>query len=83
MTGLFQGVSPAVSHSGFDYMKLGKRLRIPTGDNFHNLHHRYFKVNYGNSTVPMDHVFNSWHDGSDEGQAVLKERHAKARGKAS
>jgi len=44
MTGLFQGVSPAVSHSGFDYMKLGKRLRIPTGDNFHNLHHRYFKV---------------------------------------
>jgi len=61
MTGLFQGVSPAVSHSGFDYMKLGKRLRIPTGDNFHNLHHRYFKVNYGNSTVPMDHVFNSWH----------------------
>ncbi len=82
MTGLFQGVSPAVSHSGFDYMKLGKRLRIPTGDNFHNLHHRYFKVNYGNSTVPMDHVFNSWHDGSEEGQAVLKERHAKTRGKA-
>ncbi|MBX2885520.1 MAG: sterol desaturase family protein [Granulosicoccus sp.] len=72
--GLFQGVSPAVSHSGFDYLKIGKTLQIPTGDNFHNLHHRYFHINYGNSMTPIDYLFNSWHDGSEKGKAVLKQR---------
>lgn len=60
LTGLFQGVSPAVSHCGYDYLKLGKQIRLTTGDNFHNLHHRLFKVNYGNSMVPIDRVFKSW-----------------------
>ena len=79
LTGLFQGVSPAVSHSGFDYLKIGKRFRITTGDNFHNLHHRFFRVNYGNSPMPLDRVFDSWHDGSPDGQAVLKRRNSEAR----
>ncbi len=64
LTGLFQGVSPAVSHSGFDYLKIGSKLRIPTGDNFHNLHHRMFTVNYGNSIVPVDRLFNTWNGDS-------------------
>ena len=29
------------------------------------LHHRYFKVNYGNPRAPLDHLFGTWHDGSD------------------
>lgn len=74
LTGLFQAVGPSVSHCGFDYLKLGKKFKVPTGDNFHNLHHRFFRVNYGNSTVPLDRVFDSWHDGGQEGTRVLKRR---------
>ena len=71
LTGLFQGVSPAVSHSGFDYLKVGNRLKIPTGDNFHNMHHRLFNVNYGNSIMPIDRLFNSWN-----GDPVPKRRNS-------
>ncbi len=74
VTGLFQGVSPAVTHSGFDYLKLGKSFKVTAGDNFHHLHHRFFHINYGNSMTPIDRVFNSWHDGSEIGKAVLKQR---------
>jgi sterol desaturase/sphingolipid hydroxylase (fatty acid hydroxylase superfamily) len=74
LTGLFQGISPAVSHSGFDYLTLGRSIRITTGDNFHNLHHRFFHTNYGNSMTPLDWVFDSWHDGSEKGKAILKRR---------
>ena len=74
LTGLFQGVSPAVSHSGFDYVSIGKRIRIPAGDNFHNLHHRFFRVNYGNSLVPMDRIFNSWNSGSEKDMEKMKAR---------
>lgn len=80
VTGLFQGVSPAVSHSGFDYLSIGKRVRIPAGDNFHNLHHRYFRVNYGNSMVPMDKVFDSWNNGSDADMEKMKARFKKEAG---
>ena len=74
LCGIFQGVSPSVSHSGFDYMKVSKSFKIKTGDNFHNLHHRFFHINYGNITTPIDRVFNSWHDGSEAGRAMLKQR---------
>jgi len=74
LTGLFQGASPAVSHCGFDYLKLGKSFQVSTGDNFHNLHHRFFHINYGNVPTPLDRVFNSWHDGSEKGRMILKQR---------
>lgn len=78
LTGLFQGVSPAVSHSGYDYLipqgKFGRWPRLTTGDNFHNLHHRYFKVNYGNSIMPVDKIFGSWHSGSPEDQQKMTGR---------
>lgn len=74
LTGLFQGVSPAVSHCGFDYLKLGKKLQIPVGDNFHNLHHRFFRINYGNSLMPVDRLFGSWNGGSDQDMQKMRER---------
>jgi sterol desaturase/sphingolipid hydroxylase (fatty acid hydroxylase superfamily) len=73
MTGFFQGISPCISHSGFDYLKLG-RLRIKTGDWYHQLHHQYFNLNYGNTPTPLDKVFGSWHDGSPQSLAVQKAR---------
>ena len=32
---------------------------------FHQLHHKYFEVNYGNALAPIDKIFDTWHDGSD------------------
>ena len=74
MTGFFQGISPAVSHCGFDYVTLGKRIRVSTGDLFHQLHHKYFEVNYGNTPTPIDKFFGSWHDGTAESLVLAKQR---------
>lgn len=74
LTGLFQGVSPAVSHSGFDYVTLKGKPRLSSGDWYHQLHHQYFNFNYGNTTTPFDKIFGSWHDGSKESLQVQKGR---------
>lgn len=66
-TGFFFGLGPAFSHSGFERVTLpGRQNAFPAGDYFHQLHHRYFEVNYGNIPTPLDHLFGTWHDGSDE-----------------
>jgi sterol desaturase/sphingolipid hydroxylase (fatty acid hydroxylase superfamily) len=79
LTGLFQGIGPAPSHSGFDFIKLGKRFRISTGDWYHQLHHQYFNFNYGNTVAPFDRLFGSWHDGSRESLQAQKERKRRRR----
>ena len=73
-SGFFNGLSPAVSHSGFDYLMVGKKWKLSTGDLFHQLHHRYFEVNYGNTPTPIDAVFKTWHDGTEEAQERLRHR---------
>ena len=35
LTGFYQGISPAVSHSGFDQVVLGGGTRVSAGDLFH------------------------------------------------
>jgi sterol desaturase/sphingolipid hydroxylase (fatty acid hydroxylase superfamily) len=40
----------------------------------HQLHHRYFEVNYGNLDVPWDKLFGSFHDGTDAGKARMRAR---------
>ncbi|MXZ81789.1 MAG: sterol desaturase family protein [Gammaproteobacteria bacterium] len=74
LTGLFQGASPSVTHSGFDYLDLGKGRKVTVGDYFHQLHHRHFHVNYGNTPTPFDKAFGSWHDGTEAGREVVKRR---------
>jgi len=74
LTGFYQGLNPALSHSGFDYLSLGGRLRVKTGDWYHHLHHQYFNLNYGNTPTPFDKLFGSWHDGSKESLKQQKER---------
>lgn len=72
--GFFNGLSPAVSHSGFDQLKLGEQAKVTAGDWYHQLHHQYFKVNFGNTPTPFDRIFGSWHDGSQESLALQMER---------
>ena len=72
LTGFFQGLSPAVSHSGFDQLTLSASKKVRVGDYFHHLHHKYFEVNYGNTPTPLDRVFGSWHDGTTAAHALMK-----------
>ncbi len=74
LTGFYQGLNPALSHSGFDYVRVGNRLALKTGDWYHQLHHQYFNLNYGNTPTPWDKVFGSWHDGSVESLRTQKQR---------
>ncbi len=67
-------ISPSPSHSGFHRFKLGTTRDVHGGDIFHNLHHRYFEVNYGTLLVPMDAWFGTFHDGSLEAHEVMKKR---------
>jgi len=80
LTGLYQAIYPAFSHSGFDYLRLPFGLRISAGDWFHQLHHQYFNLNFGNTPTPLDHLFGSWHDGSAESlehqKQLMRERRA-------
>ena len=64
---------PAPSHSGFDFLSLNN-TRISTGDWFHQLHHQYFDLNYGNTTSPLDKAFGSWHNGSKDSLMAQKAR---------
>lgn len=64
VTILFVGLSPALTHAGFHHLVLKGGKLIYLGDWFHQLHHRYFNVNYGGKIAPLDYVAGSWHDGS-------------------
>ena len=44
---------------------------------FHNLHHRFFRVNYGNSMVPLDKVFDSWNNRVKADMKKMKDRFKK------
>ncbi|MEM7283643.1 MAG: sterol desaturase family protein [Pseudomonadota bacterium] len=65
LTGFFQGLSPAVSHCGFEKIEVG-RLRLPAGTHFHTLHHQLFEVNYAHILTPTDALVGTFHDGTDE-----------------
>jgi len=82
LAGLFQGVSPAVSHSGFERFEVGRRggRTTPGADYFHHLHHRYFECNYGNRPVPIDKLFGTFHDGTPEAHARMRQRMKARRG---
>lgn len=67
-------ISPSPSHSGFDRFKVADGTNVHGGDYFHNLHHRYFEVNYGMLLLPLDKWFNTFHDGSQEAHEQMKDR---------
>lgn len=67
-------ISPSPSHSGFDRFTTIDGRNFHGGDYFHNLHHRYFEVNYGMLLLPMDKWFGTFHDGSMEAHEKMKKR---------
>ena len=75
-----QALNPAATHSGYDGLMLGGKKRFQLGDFFHQLHHRYFECNYGTAEMPWDKWFGSFHDGSPEANALIRERRRKMHG---
>ena len=74
------GLSPAKGHTGFNKFVVSGARSVETervlnaGGYFHYLHHRFFTVNFGNETVPLDKWFGSFHDGSEEAHMTMMAR---------
>jgi sterol desaturase/sphingolipid hydroxylase (fatty acid hydroxylase superfamily) len=71
---MFYALLAVTSHTGFEGLWFRNRKRVHLGMFHHQLHHRYFEVNYGNLDAPWDKLFGSFHDGTDGGKAAMRAR---------
>ncbi len=75
-------LNPAFTHAGFERLiKKDKSKILDAGDFHHQLHHRYYDCNYGNTDVPLDAWFNTFHDGTIESDNKMKVRRRKLNSK--
>jgi sterol desaturase/sphingolipid hydroxylase (fatty acid hydroxylase superfamily) len=65
-------LTTAHGHSGFHGNVFGNT--VPQGSYFHYLHHRYFECNYGETALPLDKLFGTFHDGSEEATRATRQR---------
>ncbi|MDG2340686.1 MAG: sterol desaturase family protein [Paracoccaceae bacterium] len=71
---MFYAIYAITTHTGFEGLWIAGRKRLQLGMFHHQMHHRYFEVNYGSLDVPWDKFFGTFHDGTPEGKAMMKER---------
>jgi sterol desaturase/sphingolipid hydroxylase (fatty acid hydroxylase superfamily) len=75
----FVAFSALVGHIGFDKIELGElgeHAAVDSACYSHYLHHKHFEVNYcDNGSLPWDHWFGSFHDGTAEGDRLMAERY--------
>ncbi len=69
-----QSLTAATSHTGFENLLVKEEKSLALGTFHHQLHHRYFEVNYGNLQMPWDKWFGSFHDGTAEAHERMKHR---------
>lgn len=69
-----QVITAITTHVGFENLLIGKKLEFRLGDFFHQLHHRFYDCNYGTLVAPWDRLFKTYHDGTAEGDAWIKQR---------
>lgn len=69
-----QALTAATSHTGFETLLVKDRKALALGTFHHQMHHRYFEVNYGNLEVPWDKWFGTFHDGTVKAHETLKDR---------
>jgi len=70
----YQVMGAGLSHSGYEKVVFSKRFHLQVGDFFHQLHHRYRDCNYGSVGTPWDRWLGTYHDGTERGDAWIKER---------
>lgn len=71
---MFYAILAVTTHTGFEGLWFRNVKRVHLGMFHHQIHHRYFEVNYGNLDVPWDKLFGSFHDGTPEGKERMRER---------
>jgi sterol desaturase/sphingolipid hydroxylase (fatty acid hydroxylase superfamily) len=72
-------LSAATTHTGYQGVLIGGRLRLRLGTFHHQMHHRFFECNYGGLEIPWDRWMGSFHDGTAEShQQFLQRRKLKA-----
>ena len=69
----FTALAAVTSHTGYSHLLVNGKPRLDLGDFFHQLHHRYFDCNYGTATMPWDKWFGSFHDGTAESTARVRQ----------
>lgn len=69
-----QALTAATSHTGYENLLVEDRKRLALGTFHHQMHHRYFEVNYGNLEMPWDKWFGTFHDGTRAAHERLKSR---------
>lgn len=69
-----QSLTAATSHTGYEDLLVKDRKQLALGTFHHQMHHRYFEVNYGNLEMPWDKWFGTFHDGTPEAHETLKGR---------
>lgn len=71
---MFFGLYAITTHTGFEGFWAAGRKRLHLGNFHHQMHHRYFEVNYGALEVPWDLLFGTFHDGTEGAKAMMRER---------
>ena len=71
---MFYALTAITTHVGYEGLWLRQRKRLHLGMFHHQIHHRYFEVNYGNLDVPWDKLFGTFHDGTAGAKDMMKER---------
>ncbi|MFV0245128.1 MAG: sterol desaturase family protein [Qingshengfaniella sp.] len=68
------GTGAVIGPVGFDTIETGAEGAVGTHAYSHYLHHKYFEVNYADGMIPLDQWFGTWHDGTHDGDRLMKER---------
>jgi sterol desaturase/sphingolipid hydroxylase (fatty acid hydroxylase superfamily) len=76
----YYALTSATTHSGFEGILVSDKNRFKLGTFHHQMHHRYFECNYGSLEIPWDKFFGSFHDGTVEADAHIKERRKRMMG---
>lgn len=71
---LHHGMGAPLSHTGFDAVKLAAGAKFRVGDFHHQLHHRFLDCNYGGLESPLDPVLGTFHNGTSEADAAMRQR---------
>ena len=69
-----QSLTAASSHTGYEALLLKERKALALGTFHHQMHHRYFEVNYGNLEMPWDKWFGTFHNGTAKAHDAMKVR---------
>ena len=70
----FYALYAVVTHTGHEGLWVQGAKRLHLGNFHHQMHHRYFEVNYGTLEIPWDKLFGTFHDGTEAAKARMRER---------